>query len=178
MQNIEFKAELRDLELARSQCQTLGATFVRELKQTDTYFKLPDGRLKRREVPGEPVEWIFYHRSDRPTPKMSHFMLYSDEQAKARWGVLPLREWLAVRKTRELWLLANVRIHLDRVEELGTFIEFEAQVSRKNTVKACHEQIATLRQAFGPILGEAIGSSYVNLLDQMKHEPVDESDRS
>ncbi len=178
MQNIEFKAELRDLELARAQCRTLGANFVRTFEQTDTYFKLPDGRLKRREVPGEPIEWIFYHRSDRPTPRMSHFMLYSDEQAKARWGVLPLREWLVVRKTRHLWLLGNVRIHFDQVEELGTFVEFEAQVSRKHTVKVCHEQIATLRQAFGPILGEAIGGSYVNLLDQTKREPVDESDRS
>ncbi len=178
MQNVEFKAELRDFEVARSQCRALGAHFVRELDQKDTYFKLPDGRLKRREVPGEPIEWIFYHRSDRPTPKMSHFMLYSDEQAKTRWGVLPLREWMVVNKTRELWLVSNVRIHLDRVEELGDFIEFEAQVSRKNHVKACHEQIAALREAFAPILGEAIAAGYVNLLDQLKHEPADESERS
>lgn len=178
MQNIEFKAELRDLDLARTQCRALGASFVRTLDQTDTYFKLPDGRLKKREVPGEPVEWIFYHRSDRPTPKMSHFMLYSDEQAKARWGVLPLREWLVVHKIRELWLLSNVRIHLDRVDELGTFIEFEAQVSRKHTVKVCHEQVASLRESFAPILGEAIAGGYANLLDQLKHEPADERDRT
>jgi len=174
MQNIEFKAELRDLSLARARCQSLDATFVRILQQTDTYYKLPDGRLKRREVPGEPIEWIFYHRSDRPTARMSHFMLYSDEQARTRWGVLPLREWMIVRKVRELWTLGNVRLHLDVVEELGSFIEFEALVSRKHDVKTCHEQIASLREAFAPILGEAIGGSYANLLDQLKHEPVDE----
>ena len=177
MQNVEFKAELRDLEVARSQCRALGAGFVRVLDQTDTYFRIPDGRLKKRAVPGEPIEWIFYHRNDRPTSKMSHFMLYSDEQAKARWGVLPLREWLVVRKTRELWLLDHVRIHLDRVEELGSFIEFEAQVSRKNDVKACHQRIAELREAFSPILGEAIAGGYANLLDHLRHEPADEPDR-
>jgi predicted adenylyl cyclase CyaB len=31
-----------------------------------------------------------------------------------------------VRKQREVWMYENVRIHLDRVEQLGTFIEFEA----------------------------------------------------
>lgn len=174
MQNIEFKAELRDLTLARARCQALDATFVRISEQRDTCYRLPDGRLKKREVPGEAAEWIFYHRSDRPVPRMSHFMLYSDEQARTRWGALPLREWLVVRKVRELWVLGNVRMHLDQVENLGLFIEFEAQVSRKHDVKTCHEQIASLRESFGPILGESIAGSYADLLDQAQREPADE----
>mgnify|MGYP003565665199 CR=1 FL=1 len=31
-----------------------------------------------------------------------------------------------VRKVREIWLCENVRIHLDQVEELGSFVELEA----------------------------------------------------
>jgi len=168
MQNIEFKCELLDIGAAQVQCQMLGAECVGRLEQTDTYFKLPDGRLKRREVPGDPVEWIFYHRPDRVTPKMSHFMIYSEEQARARWGVLPLKEWVTVRKVREVFLLENLRIHLDDVDELGWFIEFEAQVSPKYNVRVCHVQIAKMRRQFGPILGEAIAAGYADLMDRFQ----------
>ena len=52
MHNIEFKAELRDLIAARQQCKQLGASRMGILYQTDTYFRLAGGRLKRREAPG------------------------------------------------------------------------------------------------------------------------------
>ena len=169
MQNIEFKCELRDLAAARAHCRLLNAAFVATVRQIDTYFRVPDGRLKRREAPGEPVEWIFYERPDRITPKMSHFLIYSEAQARARWGYVSLTEWVRVVKTRELWYLDNVRIHLDQVEELGTFIEFEALVTRRHHVGRCHEQIGELRRAFQPVLGEVIAQSYSDLLDQKIH---------
>ncbi len=148
----------------------LGAARIGILEQTDTYFRIPDGRLKRREVPGEPTEWIFYHRANRVTAKMSHFTIYSDHEAKARWGLVNLREWVTVAKKRELYLLGNVRIHLDDVVELGTFLEFEAQVSPKFDVQFCHQRLAELRGAFGPILAEAISGSYSDLLDRQLRE--------
>lgn len=168
MQNIEFKCELRDPAAARAQCRVLGASLVAQVRQTDTYFRVADGRLKRREVPGEPIEWIFYERPDRITPKMSHFLIYSEEQARARWGYISLREWLKVRKQREIWYLDNVRIHLDHVEDLGHYLEFEALVTRRHHINRCHEQIAHLRRAFQPVLGEVIAQSYSDLLDLRK----------
>ncbi|MFW5653797.1 MAG: CYTH domain-containing protein [Planctomycetota bacterium] len=169
MQNIEFKCELRDLHAARAQCRVLNATHVVTLTQTDTYFRVPDGRLKRRETPGEPVEWIFYQRPNRVTPKMSHFLIFSERQARARWGQVSLVEWLQVRKEREIWYLDNVRIHLDTVADLGQYLEFEALVTRRHHVGRCHEQIRDLRTAFQPVLGEVIAESYSDLLDQKLH---------
>ena len=52
MQNIEFKAELRNLEAARAQCKALDAQRIGLLRQTDTYYKLPDGRLMVWHVEG------------------------------------------------------------------------------------------------------------------------------
>ena len=164
MQNIEFKAELRDIEAARAQCKALSAQRIGVLRQTDTYFKLTDGRLKKREAPGEPVEWVFYHRPNRIRPRMCNYSILTDEQALRRWGTQSLKPWLTVVKRRELWMLQNVRIHLDEVDELGTFIEFEAMVSREFDVKACHRAIDRLREAFFPILGEPIGVSYSDLM--------------
>jgi adenylate cyclase class IV len=163
MQNIEFKAELRDIEAARQQCRILGAERQGLLQQRDTYFRMTDGRLKKREVKGRQAQWVYYHRPDRVSPRMSNYTLLTDAQAKRRWGTRSLRPWLVVEKARELWLLGDVRIHLDIVKHLGAFIEFEAVVSRRFNVKACHEAIARLRDAFTPLMGEPISVSYSDL---------------
>jgi adenylate cyclase class IV len=170
MQNIEFKAELRNLEAARRVCKLVGAQKMGQLKQVDTYFKLPDGRLKKREATGEPIEWIFYHRPNRISPKMSNYTILTDEQARRRWGTQSLTTWLIVNKTRDLWLLGEVRIHLDDIQDLGHFIEFEAMVSRRFDVKMCHNAIAELREKFQPLLGEPISVSYSDLIQQLLAE--------
>jgi adenylate cyclase class IV len=173
MQNIEYKAELRDLDAARVQCRQIGAELIGTLRQTDQYYRLTDGRLKRREAPDEPIEWIFYHRRDATRPRMCNYSILSDEQAKRRWGTQSLRPWLVVAKTRELWMVENVRIHLDQVDEIGRFIEFEAMVSERHDVKECHLAIDHLRGTFAPILGEPISVGYSDLMAQQIDEPSD-----
>ena len=163
MQNVEYKCELRDPDLAAVVCRRLGASHVGTLVQTDTYFRVPDGRLKRRETVGEPVEWVFYDRDDSSRPRLSRFAIYSDTEAKARYGAAPLPVWIVVKKTRDLWLKGAVRIHIDHVEGLGRFLELEAMVSRRHDAAACHRAIEELRHAFGPALGEPISSSYSDL---------------
>lgn len=164
MKNVEFKCELRDPDLAAAVCRQLGATHVATLNQTDTYFRIADGRLKKRECPGEPAEWIFYARDDASAPKISQFMIYSEEEARSRFGERPLPVWIVVRKRRELYMLGGVRIHLDTVEGLGSFLEFEALVSRNQTVPQRRAEVDKLRAAFGPALGEAIACGYSDLL--------------
>ena len=90
MQNVEFKAELRDVDAARAQCRLLDARLLGLLRQTDTYYRLPDGRLKRRQSTGERTEWILYHREDCVSPKTSTFTIFSDAQARRRWGTRSL----------------------------------------------------------------------------------------
>ncbi|VAX40118.1 hypothetical protein MNBD_PLANCTO03-1518, partial [hydrothermal vent metagenome] len=52
MHNVEYKAELRDMAMAKATCRAVGASHIITLEQTDTYFRVPSGRLKRRECPG------------------------------------------------------------------------------------------------------------------------------
>ncbi|QOJ01800.1 MAG: class IV adenylate cyclase [Phycisphaeraceae bacterium] len=164
MRNVEFKAELRDPGLARAILRSLGATWVAHLQQTDTYYRVASGRLKKRETIGEPTEFIHYDRADSTTPKISNFTIYSEHAAKERFGDLPLPPWVTVRKSRELFLLANVRIHLDFVFDLGWFIEFEALVSTSHSAQKCHEQITHLRESLAPVLGEPIAAGYSDLV--------------
>jgi adenylate cyclase, class 2 len=171
MKNIEFKAELRDIDLARSICRATGATTVASVEQTDTYYKVTQGRLKKREVPDEPTEWIAYDRPDRSQAKASTFTIYTEEEAAARFGTAPLPVWVVVRKRRDVFMWRNVRIHLDQVEGLGTFLEFEALVSRKDPVPRCHEALNELRAALAPVIGEPIACSYSDLLASDAERP-------
>jgi adenylate cyclase class IV len=166
MHNVEFKAELRDPELARAALRALRAAYILSFGQVDTYYRVASGRLKRRETEGEPAEYIFYERADRTAPKLSKFTIYSESQARERFGEAALPVWLVVRKRRELWMLGSVRVHLDEVEGLGAFIEFEALVSTDQTIAKGHERIGELRRAMGPALGESIACGYSDLIDR------------
>ncbi|MCC6425962.1 MAG: class IV adenylate cyclase [Phycisphaerales bacterium] len=170
MHNVEFKAELRDIQLARSLAKAHGAAFIDAVEQVDTYFRVPAGRLKKRQTTGEPVEYIFYDRDNRIKPKLSHFTIYTEAQAIERFGTTPMPVWLTVKKVREIYLLGNVRIHLDTVEKLGTFMEFEALVGTNHPVAQCHKSIADLREVFAPVMGEPISSGYSDLMEQAREE--------
>ena len=164
MQNVEFKAELRDPSLARMICQSLGAAHVGKLAQTDTYYSVPDAKLKKRETPGAATEYIFYSRADRSRPKLSTYTIYTESQAIDRFGATPLPVLIVVKKVRDLYLYKQVRIHLDQVEGLGNFLEFEAVVSPAQNLAVCHGLMDELRTAFGPALGEPIACGYADLL--------------
>jgi adenylate cyclase class 2 len=162
--NVEFKAELRDPNLAASIALALGARHVGTLEQTDTYFKVARGRLKKRETTGEETEWILYHRPDNATTKISEFTLYGEEEAAERFGKSAMPVWVVVKKHRELFLLDNVRIHLDAVEHLGNFLEFEALVRPGRGKVKCDEAVKRLRAEFAPVLGGAIATSYSDMV--------------
>lgn len=164
MQNVEFKAELMDLPLARTICRALGATMIATMQQKDSYYKLPHGRLKKREMPGEPTEYIFYQRPDKMQPKVSQFTIYSQNEAMTKFGATELPVWLVVKKVRELWMLGNVRIHLDVVDGLGSFLEFEALVTPQQNVATCQEIVADLRQKLQPAMGEPVSVGYSDMV--------------
>ena len=58
----------------------------------------------------------------------------------------------------------NVRIHLDAVENLGDFIEFEAVAASVSDLTRERGQALRLRQLFGVDAGEIIGGSYCDLI--------------
>ena len=163
--NVELKARLADLDPARQTAGRLGARLATTVSQTDTYFVVPDGRLKLRESrPGE-AELIFYRRPDTKTEKVSEYsrVPVSDPAAIGAMLGAALGVGTRVRKVREVWLLDNVRIHLDRVEGLGTFLEFEAIVGPNHAEPACVVQAARLAEAFGLDDSSLIAASYADL---------------
>jgi adenylate cyclase class IV len=181
VKNVEYKAELRDFTLARAICARLGARHVVTMRQTDTYYRVAAGRLKKRESVilepdgpiEEPTEVIHYQRADTSEPKLSTFTCYSESEAREHFGTRSLPIWLVVRKVRSLWMLGPTRIHLDTVEDLGTFIEFESMISKSHTQARARAANEKLRAALSPLLGEPIACSYSDLLAmELETEPV------
>jgi adenylate cyclase, class 2 len=170
MNNVELKAELRDLPLARAVCYAIKASPILTFEQKDTYFRVPHGRLKKRETEGEPCEFIYYERPNCAGARVSQFTIYSEERAMERFGREPLPVWVVVKKRRELFMHGNVRIHLDEVEWLGTFLELEALISKDHDIAQAHQAVADLRARFAPLMGELIDCSYSDLIAREQEE--------
>lgn len=164
MRNVEYKAELRDLELARGCLRASGAMHIVNVRQRDTHFRVPHGRLLKREAMNEPVEWIFYHRTDRISPRTSTFTILSDEQARTRWGTIGIPEWVTVEKTRDLWMTRNVTIALDQVEGLGTFCEVTAMLALDVDRHGAGDLVLDVVDLLHAALGEGISSGYAEMV--------------
>ena len=175
MKNIEYKAELRDIELARATCNLLRARQAAVLLQTDEYVAVPEGRLKKRTerdaIPGPAaealgasrVEWIWYDRPDRAVARTSRWTRLDEEQVAIRWPLLARTVAKVIVKRRELWMIENVRIHLDAVAGLGNYFELEGVVGIGDDPAETRLKVETLIEKFRPALGEPVSGSYADL---------------
>jgi len=126
--NIEIKARCADLAAAREIARRLATRRLGVDEQTDTYFTTAKGRLKLRESSLSGGQLIPYLRPDRSGPKRADYQVLpvSDSAHLKRILAEILGVHRVVVKRREIFLVDNVRIHLDEVEGLGTFLELEA----------------------------------------------------
>ncbi len=161
--NIELKAALPDRAMAEVVCARLGAALQGDIHQVDTYFHVPKGRLKLREAEPGRDELVFYLRPDVPGPKGCDYLLEAVNRSMKRFLAEALGVLAVVEKTRTLYLWHNVRIHLDRVDGLGDFIEFEAVLSEKHDDADGHRKLAELSEAFAIAETDLRECSYLEL---------------
>ena len=170
--NVELKARCPDLDAARRAAMTLSpVTDAGVRRQVDTYFPVPHGRLKLREVVGvraEPIraELIWYARSDAAVTRNSDYRLtptaHPAELKASLAAALGVRG--EVRKVRHVLLWHNVRIHLDAVDGLGSFVEFEAVMSDGEDEPTGHARIAELCRTLRIDAADRLDASYSDLL--------------
>ncbi len=162
--NVEIKAACANLAIARQRAIDAGAVVQPTLEQTDRYFEL-DGRrrVKLRTFGGGGAELIEYERPEEEGVRVSHYqvMPVRDDGVCAVPKGPPL---VVVRKRRQVLLLENVRIHLDEVEGLGTFLELEAVVDAVHDEGRCRGQVDELLDLLGIAPDHLIRASYSELL--------------
>jgi adenylate cyclase, class 2 len=135
------------------------------LLQEDTYFDVPRGRLKLRREGGRGGQLIAYERPDSPESRESHYRIIEVADTSAMQEVLAdvLHVVAVVKKTRRLFLFQGVRIHLDRIEGLGHFIELEGVAQPDEDLAPFEALLADLRRSFGIEDADLLGKSYCDL---------------
>ena len=167
--NIEIKARCADLALMRVLAVESGAEFAGEETQRDTCFRARKFRLKLRQRKGKDfqcAELIRYSRPNCSGPKLSEYTIRPVRRPRILGWWLSLRRGVEVEvyKHREIWLWRGVRIHLDEVEGLGTFIELEAVVKDIGSESAASLSCRQLFDFFKIDERDLLESSYADLI--------------
>lgn len=129
---LELKAKVKSLHVARLKLMDLRARHVGTFRQIDTYYNIPKGRLKLREIQGEKkAELIFYERENITGPKKSEVMILEIQEPEPfkLFCQRALTKKIVIEKKREIYKYKGTQIHLDYVEDLGMFIEFERETT-------------------------------------------------
>lgn len=165
--NIEIKARIASVDALLPRAQALaGGAEPQLITQDDSFFDVPQGRLKLRQFADGSAELIHYHRADTAESKASDYVRVPAPDPAA------LREALAracglqgrVRKQRWLLLVGQTRIHLDRVQGLGDFMELEVVLRPEQTDEEGAATAEALMQALGLTHAERLAGSYLDLL--------------
>jgi predicted adenylyl cyclase CyaB len=165
MKNLELKAAANDFARLRRALRGLGAARQPLLVQTDTYFAVPNGRLKVRQREGaSAAELLVYLRPDARKARASEYQKLAVEDAPGLLRLLRsmFEEDVCVRKRRDLWMYGKTRVHLDQVDGLGTFVEIEVPFGR--AMEPARRTMARLVDALGIERADVLDRSYADLL--------------
>jgi predicted adenylyl cyclase CyaB len=166
--NIEIKAKIDQIEALVPIITSLADTGPFELPQHDTFFNCPLGKLKLRVFSASAGELIFYKRPQLNGPKLSQYHISPTTDPGSLRNTLAQAYGIlgTVRKHRMLYLLGNTRIHLDRVEGLGDFLELEVVLTDLQTVSSGESVARELMAKIGVLPNQLVSSSYLELLSK------------
>jgi adenylate cyclase class IV len=164
--NIEIKARIGSVEALLPRAQAVAGGEPQRIAQDDTFFPVPQGRLKLRQFEDGSAELIHYHRADSAEAKASDYVRVPVPDPAA------LREALSralgllgrVRKQRLLLLAGATRIHIDRVEGLGDFMELEVVLAPGQSDAEGQHIADALMAELGLAHAERVAGAYMDLL--------------
>ena len=162
--NVELKARDPNPEVTIARCLTLGAVSAGTLNQRDVYFRTRRGRLKLRSQADDGSELIAYRRPDAADASESTFVRAPTSESVVEALDVALGTTVVVAKRRHLLLWDGVRIHLDEVEGLGSFIEFEAVLPDAGDAETARAKLAHLRRELRIEDDALVSVGYADLL--------------
>jgi predicted adenylyl cyclase CyaB len=166
--NIEIKARVRDFAALQSRAEALSDTPVQVIPQEDTFFNVPKGRLKLRQLGPEHGQLVYYKRPDQDGPKRSDYLLAATAEPAALKTALTAALGVrgVVRKTRLLYLAGQTRIHLDDVEGLGQFMELEVVLTADQSDAEGQAIAEDLMRKLGVQDSDLLEGAYMDLLEE------------
>jgi predicted adenylyl cyclase CyaB len=165
--NIEIKARAQQFEQLRERAAALAPDAPLIFRQQDFFYDVPRGRLKLRQFDdGTPAELIFYQRDDRDGPKASYYTRSPVTNPEAMHALLAtaLTTRGIVTKERHVYTAGRTRIHLDRVDGLGDFVELEVLLAQDDDEEGGHAEAHEMFAKLGVPETDLVAVAYVDLL--------------
>jgi predicted adenylyl cyclase CyaB len=166
--NIEIKARVDDLDAVRTSAAAIASGPPQRIDQHDTFFVVDHGRLKVRAFADGSGELIAYERSNEPGPKQSSYTRAECRDAaalcEALARVLSVRG--VVTKHREVFMAGRTRIHLDRVEQLGSFVELEVVLADGESPEDGEREAHSLLKSLAIAESDLVPEAYIDLLER------------
>jgi predicted adenylyl cyclase CyaB len=164
--NIEIKARVSHLPSVADKAAALADSGPVEIAQDDSFFHCERGRLKLRAFSESEGELIFYRRDDRAGPKESFYLRSHTAEPGVLRDTLALAYGLAGRvvKARTLYLVGRTRVHLDRVQGLGDFVELEVVLQDHEAPEVGVQEAHALMARLGIDASQLVDVAYVDLL--------------
>jgi predicted adenylyl cyclase CyaB len=167
--NVEIKARVADMDAVEARARVIATHGPEEIFQDDTFFACDRGRLKLRDFGDGRGQLIHYRRADEAGPKMSEYSIAPTADPAA------LRETLGrafevlgrVVKGRRLYLVDRTRVHLDRVEGLGSFVELEVVLREAEAPEDGMAVARKLLDDLGIAEDQLVTGAYLDLLKQV-----------
>lgn len=163
--NIEIKAHIESVESLVPKAAAIANEGPIEIEQDDTFFRCDNGRLKLRALASDKGEVIFYRRADQHGPKESFYLRSPTSAPEALRDALSMAYGAVgrVRKHRTLFVVGRTRIHLDKVEGLGHFLELEVVLGDDEPPEAGVREAHSLMEKLGIHASQLIEGAYVDL---------------
>ncbi|MCX7797678.1 MAG: class IV adenylate cyclase [Melioribacter sp.] len=159
--NLELKIKIESLKSLEKKLKSNNIKFIKLLKQKDIYYKYHKGLLKLR-VEQNNYYLIKYKRSETGIRWSNYEIIELKGKNIEKYLSDILEVECIVEKERKLYMHKNTRVHLDKVKNLGNFLELETLVleNKRKAKKEFNEIINFLELD----LSKQINKSYKDLL--------------
>jgi predicted adenylyl cyclase CyaB len=166
--NVEIKARIQSIEALAERISAIADEGPIEMLQDDTFFTCARGRIKLRALSATEGQLIFYQRPNEKGPKESSYIISPVAAPDSLREALSLAYGQVgrVRKHRTLYVVGRTRVHLDRVEGLGQFVELEVVLCDDEDTKPGIEEAQRLMALLGISSTQLLDGAYVDLLAQ------------
>lgn len=164
--NIEIKAVVENIDILAVKVASITEEEPLEIIQDDIFFRCETGRWKLRFFSDGTGELIFYRRQNNLAPKESCYQRTATITPDVLLDILSSAygQTGRVKKHRTVYKIGKTRIHLDKVEGLGDFVELEVVLADGEAAEVGINEIQALMSRLGVTQEELIEGAYVDLL--------------
>lgn len=172
--NVEIKARIDSIAAVEPRVAALATAGPTLIHQDDSFFVCAQGRLKLRRFADGTAELIAYQRPDRAGPKTSTYVRTPVADPASMFAALAAASGLLgrVRKQRTLYLVGRTRVHLDEVQDLGSFLELEVVLADGEPEAAGIAEAEALMARLGLPRSALVEPAYLDLLATGLPRPV------